>query len=285
MTQLLSIVDALAAELIGAVITIAFGYLLLRHQNRGLARLLGARSGRRILLVLPDMRIRPGGTEGDYRNTGYVGQAVTLAEFESAVAMRDALADPLARLLGRHQVLGSSGNAGESGAVEATVQSPPEATLATALTLNSFGHLPSEIANRNLVLFGGPAYNALTRLAFKNQSIQMIPELPDNGEWGVTIVTGPQRDQFFHGRDHKVPRELALVQSFPAKEADGVTVTVCAGTGDLATLAGSRFLVANWRKISRHALGKPFAVLLSVDPATGLTQWMVALVDGRPFVL
>lgn len=285
MNQVLSIGDSLAADLVGALVAIVFGYLLLQHQNRGLARLLGAQSGRRILLVLPNMRIRPGGTEGPYREKGYVGQAVTLAEFESAVLLRDSLADPLARLLGRHRLFDSSGNVGESGAVEATIQCPPDDVLATAFMQHSFGDLPSEIANRNLVLFGGPIYNGLARLAFSHPSVQMIPELPDGGEWGVTIVTGPQRDQFFRGRDHKVPRELALIQSFPAREADGVTVTVCAGTGDAATLASARFLVANWRKISRNALGKPFAVLLSVELSTGLTQWMMALADGRPFVL
>jgi hypothetical protein len=284
MTQLLSIGDDLAADLFGAAVAIVFGYLLLRHENRGLARLLGAHSDQRILLVLPNMRIRPGGTEGEYREKGYVGQALTLADFESAVVLRDALSDPLARLLGRHKLFDSSGNVGKSGSVEATVQCPPRDALKAALTKRTFSDLPGEIANRNLVLFGGPTYNMLTSLAFEHPSAQMIPELPEGGEWGVRIKAGPQREEFFRGRDHKVPRELALIQSFPA-ETDGVTVTVCAGTGDTATLASARFLVENWRKISRHTFGKPFAVLLSVELSTGLTQWMVALSDGRPFVL
>lgn len=275
----------LVSDSLASVIALVFGYLLLRHQARGLARLLGARSDRRIVLVLPDMRVKPGGTEGSYRQRGYVGPAVTRCEFEAAVAVRDALADPLTRLLGRQRGDRAGRRIGESGPVEGTELCPPASELQEALLTGSFRGLPREIANRSLVLFGGPVYNSLTQVAFKHSACLMVPELRSGGEWGVLVKAGPQANEFFSGRDAPTSRELAIIQSLPMDTRDGPTVTVCAGTGDIATLASANYLLANWRRIARKTGDKPYAVLLSVDPSTGSTRWMLAVSDGQAFVL
>jgi hypothetical protein len=282
---------AIAENLISDVITAAIGvlatYLLLRRANRGLAGLLGASADRRILIVLPRIQIAPGGTVGEYRRQGYVGPAVARSEFEAAVAARDALADPLGRLLARRRSADASGRAKSSGPVEATVMAParPDPAAGAAAASLSLGDLPSEFTHRSLLLLGGPVYNVFTRLAFEHSDCQMTPEVSPGGEWGMRVKSGPQQGQFFTGRDTGTPHELGIIQAFRLGPGDGPTVTVCAGTGDLATFASVDFLLGNWRKIRKHCRDRPYAVLLSVAQDTGEARWMGAICDGQPFVL
>jgi hypothetical protein len=284
-----AIAENLISDVITAVIGVIVTFALLQYASRGLAGLLGASRDRRILIVLPRIQVAPGGTVGVYRTTGYSGPAVARSEFEAAVAVRDALASPLVRLLAPRRSADAAGKSRSAGVVEATVMSPMVATAKgvdpSAPTISSFDELPSEFAQRSLLLIGGPSYNVLTALAFKHAACQMKPEISAGGEWGVRVLAGPQSGQMFTGRDTGVPQELAVIQSFRLGPGDAPMVTVCAGTGDTATFAGVEFLLANWRKIRRHTRDQPYAVLLNVAADTGAARWMTAMCDGHPFVL
>jgi hypothetical protein len=282
-----AIAENLLSDVIMAVIGVLVTYLLLMRANRGLAGLLGAGADRRILIVLPRIQIAPGGTVGEYRRQGYVGPAVARSEFEAAVAARDALADPLARLLAPRHSADASGRAKSSGPVEATVMAPstPDPTGGAAAPRMSLDDLPSDFAHRSLLLLGGPVYNLLTRVAFEHSACQMAPELSNGGEWGMRVKVGPQKGQFFTGRDTGTPHELGVIQAFRLGPGDAPTVTVCAGTGDEATIASVDFLLGNWRKIRKHCQDRPYAVLLSVTRDTGEARWMTAICDGQSFTL
>jgi hypothetical protein len=281
-----AIVDNLVADLIWSVFAVVSGYLLLRRQTRGLAHLLGATGDRRLLIVLPDMVVREGGTVGDYRENGFVGNVVSRREFEAAVALRDSLTDPLVRLLRPRTPVLPSGRIGGSGPVEGTEFCPPTADLAAmSRAADPFAHLPSQLAGRSLVLIGGPVYNHLTALGFRHPAAQAVPEQQgDGGEWGLRVRTGPLAGQFFAGRGSAPDTEIATIQSFAA-DAGGPRVTVCAGSSDVATQAGVMFLLANWRRIARKCRRRPYAFLLHVDTHSGEARLQTGIVDGRPFTL
>ncbi|MBO1330800.1 hypothetical protein [Streptomyces sp. VRA16 Mangrove soil] len=280
------IVDNLLADLIWSVVAVVFGYLLLRRQTRGLAQLLGTTSDRRLLIVLPDMVVREGGTAGDYRQDGFVGNVVSRREFEAAVALRESLTDPLVRLLRPRTPVLPSGRIAGSGPVEGTEFCPPAADLAaTSRAPDPFAHLPSRLSGRSLVLIGGPVYNHLTGLGFRHPAAQAVPEQQGtDGEWGLRVKTGPLAGQFFAGRGSAPDTEIAIVQSFTAV-AGGPRITICAGSSDSATQAGVMFLLANWRRIARKCRRHPYAFLLHVDTHSGGARLQTGIVDGQPFTL
>ncbi|MEV7523852.1 hypothetical protein [Streptomyces sp. NPDC091371] len=284
--DVMAIAENLAADVVWSLLALLVGYLLLRRQNRGLARLLGAVRNRRLIIVLPDMRIREGGTVGTYRRVGFTGNAVSRGEFEAAVALRDALTDPLVRLLQPRRSLMPAGRIGSAGAVEATETCPPSTAFTVAeASADPFTHLPGELSGRSLVLIGGPAYNHLTSLGFLHPDVQAVPEqVNPTGEWGLRIRSGPMAGQFFGGRGTVPDTEIATVQSFTAG-TDGPRVTICAGSSDIATLASVDFLLANWRRIARRCGQRPYAFLLRVDLHSGSAQLQAGLVDGNPFTL
>lgn len=284
--EVTAIIDNLAADLIWSVLAIGFGYVLLRRQTRGLAHLLGATGDRRLLIVLPDMLVREGGTVGSYRQNGFVGNVVSRREFEAAIALRESLTDPLVRLLRPRTPVLPSGRIGASGPVEGTEFCPPSSALATASAATEpFAHLPSQVAGRSLVLIGGPTYNHLTALGFRHPSAQAVPEQQGgDGEWGLRVRSGPLAGQFFAGRGNAPDTEIATIQSF-ATEASGPRVTICAGSSDVATQASVTFLLANWRRISRKCHNHPYAFLLHVDTHSGSARLQTGIVDGRPFTL
>lgn len=284
--EVTAIAENLAADLLWSGLAVGLAYLLLRRQTRGLARLLGAAGGRRLLIVLPDMVVREGGTIGGYRRNGFTGNVVSRREFEAAVALRESLTDPLVRLLRPRTAVSPPGRIGAAGPVEGTEICPPSSALAAAsASAEPFAHLPSHLADRSLVLIGGPVYNHLTRLSFGHPLAQAVPEQQDgDGEWGLRVTAGPLAGHFFPGRGSAPDTEIATVQSFAAR-TDGPRVTICAGSSDAATQAGVRFLLANWRRIARTCKGRPFALLLRVDVHSGGTRLQTGIVDGQTFTL
>ncbi|MFI6940229.1 hypothetical protein ACIBI4_13225 [Streptomyces sp. NPDC050418] len=277
--MLTDILQNVAADLTVAAMATGAGYGLLRHQNRGLAHLLGAKGDRRILIVLPDLRVQPGGTAGNHRGTGYVGQAVARNEFEAVVALREMLSSPLARLVGHRRSGREEPRIGSSGPVEATVMCPPIADLQPALAApEPLKALPGSLSGRSLLLIGGPAYNHLSDIALKHPACQAVPELQD-GEWGLRLTVGSPR-QFYAGRGPAHSGEIGLIAGFAIEEG-GPTVTVCAGSSDIATRAALTYLQTHRKAITRVARGRSYSVLLSVDTVVGTTLWIAVLADGR----
>ncbi|MFF7732354.1 MULTISPECIES: hypothetical protein [unclassified Streptomyces] len=281
-----AILENLMADLLWSALALGLGYVLLRRQTRGLAHLLGASDGRRLLIVLPDMVVREGGTVGGYRLNGFVGNVVSRREFEAAVALRDSLTDPLVRLLRPRRPVLPSGRIGAAGPVEGTEFCPSSNTLAAATaSTEPFAHLPSHMAGRSLVLIGGPVYNHLTELGFRHPLAQAVPEQQNgDGEWGLRVKTGPLSGHFFAGRGSSPDTEIATIQSFPA-HVSGLRITICAGSSDAATQASVTFLLANWRRIARKCRQRPYAFLLQVDTHSGGTRLQTGIVDGQPFTL
>ncbi|MEW2115281.1 hypothetical protein AB0945_08825 [Streptomyces sp. NPDC005474] len=281
---MMDLVGNLVADLIWSILAIGFGYVLLRRQARGLAKLLGASGDRRLLIVLPDIQVQSGGTVGDYRRDGFVGNVVARREFEAAVALRDSLTDPLVRLVRPRTPIQPSGRIGATGPVEGTEFCPPSSSLAAASrAADPFAHLPSQVAGRSLVLIGGPVYNHLTALGFQHPAAQAVPEQEGGGgEWGLRVRTGPLHGQFFAGRNSAPDTEIATIQSF-STQAAGPRVTICAGSSDVATQASVTFLLANRRRIARKCRQRPYAFLLHVDIHSGQARLQTGIVEGQPF--
>lgn len=282
----MDVVGNLVADLIWSVLALGFGYVLLRRQTRGLASLLGAVGDRRLLIVLPDIRVQGGGTVGPYRRDGFVGNVVSRREFEAAIALRDSLTDPLVRLIRPRTPVQPSGRIGAAGPVEGTEFCPPASSLVAATGApDPFAHLPSQVAGRSLVLIGGPVYNHLTELGFRHPAAQAVPEQQgDGGEWGLRVRTGPLDGQFFAGRNSVPDTEIATIQSFSIQAA-GPQITICAGSSDVATQASVTFLLANWRRIARRCGQRPYAFLLQVDTHSGQARLQTGIVEGQPFTL
>lgn len=283
--SLISILENLMAEVVFGAAVVLAGYLLFRRQNRSLARLLGATGNRRILLLLPDLHIRPGGIEADARHQSVMEDpVVTRCEFEAAIALRDALTDPLLRLLGRPHSGSHSVQLGESGLVEGTRFSPPRSALEKALKCGRFVDLPTDITDRSLVLFGGPIYNPLAELALKHQLCQVTAKTSSKHEWSARFCEGPRAGEVVRSRDQPDWRALAIVQSYVLDDGHGPTITTCAGTNSAATLASVTYLLNNWKRILRRCRGRSFAIVLAIDDdAGGAARPISSLVDGESF--
>lgn len=283
--NLISILENLMAEAVFGAAVLLAGYVLIRRQNRSLARLLGATGDRRILLVLPHLHIRPGGVETDGGHPGVITEpVVTRCEFEAAIALRDALTDPLLRLLGRPRLGSGSVHLGESGPVEGTRFSPPRSALHKALECSRFVDLPTDIADRSLVLFGGPIYNPLAEVALAHRQCQVTATTSADHEWTARFCEGPRAGEIERSGDQPEGRELAIIQSYVLDGGQGPTITTCAGTSEAATLASVMFLLANWKRILRRCRSRSFAIVLAVgDDASGSTRCISCMVDGKQF--
>jgi hypothetical protein len=209
-----------------------------------------------IRIVISRLDVKPGGTIGTTTiNSGYVGPAVTQLEYEAAVLLQEQIRPNISAWLSKEVRDWISGKLVVAAAVNPIIELAPAPADASSW-LEAY-------ARTNLILLGGPVYNAATSYYQEYESAHFTLVRGQSGAgWRVRSVRGGTPGDPGIIESRTVDRELALVQRIVHRET-GTSITMCAGTSSGATLAGAEWLSRKYRQLDRRCRNGEFGILLA----------------------
>lgn len=258
--------DTVLAGILTNYLTIILGALagmaLLIFRLRRILRFYGIRQRQdTIRIVIPRLDVQPRGAVGATAvSKGYVGTAVAQPDYEAAVLIQEQLRPNVSARLPREVRDWISGKWALAAAVNPIIE------LAPALPdAQSWLRCHSET---NLILLGGPVYNAVADHYLKREGAHFAFTRGAAGAgWDVQSKRGgtPGASDIIKGRAES--RELAVIQRIVCKDTKA-SITMCSGTGAGATLAGAEWLNRKYRQLDRRCGNSEYGVVLAYVDVT-----------------
>ena len=233
------------------------GFSLLILRCKRILRFYGVRRSRRGLrIIITRLEVKPGGTVAVLPiNNGYVGAAVPQPEYEAAVLLQEQIRPSAFSWVSREIRDWLSGKPVLAAAVNPIIELAPAPAVGS-----SWQQAP---ARENLILIGGPAYNAVAGYyqSLKNAHFKFDRQ-SSGADWYVRPMRGraPEDKGVFQSRS--AGQELAFIQRITVKET-GAYVTMCCGTGAGATLAAAEYLSRHYRQLGRRCRNGEYRIVLA----------------------
>ncbi len=263
------VANLVAAALLAFVPLVIAVALLLRKRHR-LFDFFGVSDPERgVAIYVSRLQIKPKGTTGvGPITTGYIGPAITRAEFMGARLVQNLFE---ARIVARvprtlRQVLRRLDVALEVvlPTINLSDEGPAAAAAVPALART---HADSAaMSNQSIVIIGSPVYNLLSAHHF---AVESCPFRFDSIDLPEEDRTGTRRtERIFRrregsdwvsipGRGHN--KELGVILR---TRGDGCTVFLCAGLGSSGSYGAVRFLVEEWPALRSRYRDGDFAICL-----------------------
>jgi hypothetical protein len=253
----------LSAVLVG-ILTYAFtmilvglaGMIPLISRRNHILRFYGIRQPQdTIRIIVPRLDVKAGGaTSAVAVSRGYAGPAVTQSDYEAAVLLQEQIRSSIFTWFSRKAPDWMTGKFVRTAAVNPVIE------LASASD-DASSWLESH-SRTNLILLGGPAYNAVSKECqeWENAHFAFVRGQPGAG-WSVLGARGGTENYPDTFESRAKGRELAFIQRIVRKDT-GAYITMCAGTGAGATLAGAEWLNSNYQRLDRCCPKGEYGILL-----------------------
>lgn len=238
------------------------GFLFLVFRYKRTLRFYGIqRRDDAIRIIVPRLDIMPGGAAAALPIlNGYVGPAVSQPEYEAAVVLQEQIRPSVVSWLSREVRDWLAGRFVLAAAVNPIIELAPAPADAQSWLFSQ--------AKTNLIVLGGPAYNAAAEFYQGNEGAHFAFARESPGsDWRARSLRGrtPKDPGVIESRT--VGQELAFVQRIIRKDT-GAHVTMCSGTGAGATLAAAEWLSRNYRRLDRRCRRGEYGVMLAFADVT-----------------
>ncbi|MGC2424206.1 MAG: hypothetical protein WA666_07645 [Nitrospirota bacterium] len=121
----------------------------------------------------------------------------------------------------------------------------------------------SQIKNNNIILLGGPDFNAATRAYLnKNEAIMRFLPKATRSKPYVEILCGNSKGQVVS--PHKEKMDLAIIQKQTMKEDDRV-ILILAGNGSNGTRAAIKYFAKHWEELYKRYQERDFSLCLQCE--------------------
>lgn len=257
-TVLVGILTNYLTIILGAL---AGGALLIFRLKR-ILRFYGIRQRQdTIRIIISRLDIQPGGAVGTTTvSKGYIGTAVPQPDYEAAVLLQEQLRSNVLARFPREARDWISGKWVLAAAINPIIELAPAPPSAL-----SWLRCHSET---NLILLGGPVYNAIAGHYLKCEGAHFtFTRGAEGAGWDVQSVRGGTLGASGIITARAEGRELALIQRILRKDTRA-SITMCSGTGAGATLAGAEWLNRNAGKLDRRCGNGEYGVLLEYVDVT-----------------
>jgi hypothetical protein len=233
-----------------------------------------------VRIIISRLDVQAGGTAAAIAITkGYVGPAVTQPEYEAAVLLQEQIRPNIFAWLSSEVRDWISGKLVLTAAVNPIIELAPAPDDAPSWLQSH--------SRTNLILMGGPTYNAATRYyqEYEGAHFALLREAA-GGSWHARSLRGrtPRDPGIIESRS--VGQELAFIQRIIRKDT-GANITMCSGTGAGATFAGVEWLSRNYRQLDRRCRDGEYGILLAfagvTDPQSRFPRENSMIVRDRVF--
>jgi hypothetical protein len=257
------------------------GVLVLIFRYKRILRFYGIRQPQdKIMIIIPRLDVKAGGAAAATTvSKGYAGPAVAQFDYEAAVLLQEQIRPNIFAWFSREVRDWISGKFVLAAAANPVIELAPAPADA-----------PSWLQSRsrtNLILLGGPAYNAAAGYFQKQEGAHFAftRGVPGDG-WCIRSIRGGTPGDQGVVKSRAVGRELAFIQRIICKDT-GVKITMCSGTGAGATLAGAEWLSHNYRQLDRRCRNGEYGILLAftgvTDPQSRFPREISAIVLDQIF--
>lgn len=249
-------------NLLTIILVALTGMFALISRHKHVLRFYGIRRPQdTIRIIVPRLDVKAGGAIAAVAvSKGYAGPAVSQSDYEAAVLLQEQIRPSIFAWFSREARDWISGKLVLRAAVNPIIELAPAPEDASSW-LHSY-------SRTNLILLGGPVYNAAAReyQECEDAHFSFTRGQPGAG-WSVRRARGGTEGNPDMFESRAKGRELAFIQRIVRKDT-GAYITMCAGTGAGATLAGAEWLNRNYRQLDRCCPKGEYGILLALAGVT-----------------